>query len=435
MDLQQETSLRQQNVEKLFAACLYQYPLYTFSECQWLEPEVFVNSQIKDFWAAAKNRLDTDISDERAAEIITEITLQSGAYLDFTDWGKNLADIPSPKAYANEISRRSYINLIMNRLPDITGYISLGDELALKGLFQSLAEEDYTGNITIPTALEISNKFEERVEKGSHSVMTNLPPLDAALGGLERKTLTVLAARPSMGKTALSLQIGRSIAALSPSRAAIFSLEMSSIALWARMACPRAGTTWRAVRANEVSPETRAAVQKSSRDLANEFRDKLLIIDETQTTNSIWRACAQNKPDIIVIDHLRFIKDKVGDNENKRLGIITEKLRDMAKSLDIAVLLLAQLNRKVEDRSDKRPTLTDLRDSGEIEENADQILMMYRDSYYSDDPPPNPDPTEVWVRKFRDGTPNTRINLLYDKPSSWFIPARAEEYNLRDITV
>ena len=129
---------------------------------------------------------------------------------------------------------------------------------------------------------------------------------------------------------------------------------------------------------------------------------------------------AVNKPDLIIVDHLRYVKDK-GENENKRQGAICEGLHDLAKAYDIPVLLLVQLNRDVEKLADKRPQMKDLRDSGEIEETADNILMLYRESYYKPpDVPTAKDLTELWIRKFRNGPAGGKVELMFDKASEWF---------------
>jgi len=136
-----------------------------------------------------------------------------------------------------------------------------------------------------------------------------------------------------------------------------------------------------------------------------------------------------------VVDHLRFVKDK-GENENKRQGLICEGLHDLAKAYDLAVLLLVQLNRDVEKRtSDRHPQLSDLRDSGEIEETADNVLMIYRDSYYN--PPTVPtdkDKTELSVKKFRNGPTGMRIDLLFDKKAEWFESANGKQSEKVDYT-
>jgi len=269
----------------------------------------------------------------------------------------------------------------------------------------------------MPTAAQVAEKFITRVNDGNRSVMTWIGNLDHALGGLERQTLTVLAARPSMGKTALSLQIARNVAQ-NGGKALVFSLEMSDVSLWARMACPVVDVDWRDVRSGRISDIKRGELIRSAKDLVERYGDRLLISDTWHTTETIWRTVASERPDLVVVDHLRLVKDEA-QSEVKRLGMITERLKDMSKAYGCATLLNAQLSRKVEERSDKRPILADLRDSGEIEENADIIIMVYRDDYYTYNTGANSE-TELLIRKFRDGPANIQVNLMFNKRSEWF---------------
>jgi replicative DNA helicase len=126
------------------------------------------------------------------------------------------------------------------------------------------------------------------------------------------------------------------------------------------------------------------------------------------------------KPDVVIVDHLRLIGDR-DESEVKRLGMATQELKNIAKECNCAVLCLAQLNRKTEDRDDKRPQLADLRDSGQIEENADVVLMMYREDYYEPLAKQPNVPTELLVRKFRDDILSQQINLYFNTAQQWFV--------------
>ena len=153
-----------------------------------------------------------------------------------------------------------------------------------------------------------------------------------------------------------------------------------------------------------------------------------MIEDQPQTTDTIWQKISNLRPDLVVVDHIRYLKDKGGRDEKevKRLGYITERLHDMAKAFNLPILALAQLNRSLEGRTEKCPTLADLRDSGEIEENADLVLMMHSEDYYKKIKPLVRN-TEVWVEKFRNGPQHTCINLRYDLKRQWFDMGTAVE--------
>lgn len=249
------------------------------------------------------------------------------------------------------------------------------------------------------------------------SIKTGIVKMDESLGGIERQTLTVLAARPSMGKSTLAWQVARNVAT-SGLKAYFFSLEMATPSLWAKAACGAAGVRWRDIRNQTASENQITAVLDWTSRLMNTYGECLLIDDGVNTTETIWQALEKHKPDLVVVDHLRLVADR-GDKETKRLGMITQRMKEAAKSFNCGMLVLAQLNRGVEDRDNKRPTLADLRDSGEIEENADVVLMMHSDDYY--EPTGNPKVlTEVLVRKFRDDVLNQRIVLSFDKAHQWF---------------
>lgn len=264
----------------------------------------------------------------------------------------------------------------------------------------------------------------------NRSIQTYITKMDDALGGIERQTLTILAARPTMGKTTLAWQIARNVAAAGM-RSYFFSLEMSATALWAKAACGALGIRWKDVRSGNVTDEQITMIIDMSIELMNLYGENLLIDDGTNTSETIWAQVERHKPDIVVIDHLRLVADH-HDKEDKRLGIITQRLKDMAKGFNCGVICLAQLNRNVEQQTDKRPTLGDLRDSGQIEENADVVLMLYRDDYYNSeaDDESRYSLTEVLVRKFRDDIMNQRVKLAFDTRHQWFDDPTGKIINL-----
>lgn len=264
------------------------------------------------------------------------------------------------------------------------------------------------------TAIDSAYIFLDLIDNlEGRSVPTFITPVDKALGGLERQTLSILAARPSMGKSTLAWQICRNIAT-NGMKSYIFSLEMSSNSLWAKAACGSLGYRWRDFRAGEATEQQKEALRKEVMRLMNLYGTNLLIDDGMNTTETIWQMVDKHRPDLIVVDHLRLMAD-MDHSEVLRLGHMSSKLKEMAKEFNCAALCLAQLNRNVEKQDDKRPQLADLRESGHIEENADIVLMMYRDDYYDDKKPPSLlSQTELLVRKFRDDILSQRIILNFD---------------------
>lgn len=228
-----------------------------------------------------------------------------------------------------------------------------------------------------------------RVDPG---LRTGLSDLDDLLGGLGAGKLAILAARPSMGKTALALRVARHTAQGQDNNGerrvvAFFSFEMSNRELHLRLISERTGIPYFDIaRPNAISTQARQEVVQAGLEL----RDLRLEIDDTSslTTPQIIARCRaikrrRGRLDLIVIDHLGYIRalDQRAP-QVERLGDITRALKGAAKQFGCAVLLLCQLNRGVEQREDKRPLLSDLRESGQIEENADTVMMLYRPEYY-----------------------------------------------------
>ncbi len=422
--LDELTAQLQNEVEYEFATIVNQYPQYALQQCGWLDGNIVCNSQVRKYWMLLKERMDMGLDDDNAAAISLQAILEAGIEQEIRARAYHLPENATPLAYAQEISRRSYLTQTTASLSDLWKFIQAGDDIKVKEIVEKMSEYGEIGAPTSITSLsDIAESFAVLVGNGQRCIETFIPPIDTLLGGLERQTETILAARPSMGKTARALQIARNVAE-SGKKVLFFSLEMSAVSLWARIACPLVNVTWRDVLANRLHTDVQNNLKQKSAEIAGRLKNNLIVIDTRQTSESIWRTVSTIHPDLVVIDHLRFVKDVLkGENENKRQGKICEALHDLAKAYDLAVLLLVQLNRGVESRgtNDKRPQLADMRDSGEIEETADNVLMIYRDSYYNPPTVATPkDPTELWIRKFRNGPSGGKINLLFDKQSEWF---------------
>jgi len=411
-ELTQLAMFKQRDVEKLFAACVFASPLETVQQCGWLRPEVITDYRISKYWQAVTERIKPELSmTGQATDEILSITVEHDLLHDVSEWaGQTFLYNALP--YANEISRRSYLVNISSKIGDLLKAVQQSDDNLARMTVKSMAELDVTNSTNAPVAFDIAELFDQVVMGGARSIQTHIIPLDNATGGLERQTSTYIAARPSIGKTALAWQIARTVA-YSRLKVLFFSLEMSAVNLWGRASCPLINTTWRDVRAGKLTAEQKERLLAESYKLAANYDENLHIIDAPQTTETIWQATAQYRPDLIIVDHLRNVRDK-HPSEVKRQGMIAERLKDVAKNFNCASLVLAQLNRQSEIRGEKRPQLSDLRDSGEIEEVADLIFMLYREEDNIDNI------TEVWIRKFRDGPRDVLIRLRFDPRQDWF---------------
>ena len=136
-----------------------------------------------------------------------------------------------------------------------------------------------------------------------------------------------------------------------------------------------------------MSDNEKQTLKDKASELMEVYRDNLVIDDRTDhTTDSIWHVVVSEQPDLVIVDHLRLLNDKDRwRSEVKRQGYISQRLKEIAKEFNCHMMVLAQLNRALENRPDKSPTLSDLRDSGEIEENADLVLGLHRPDFYDKD--------------------------------------------------
>lgn len=229
-------------------------------------------------------------------------------------------------------------------------------------------------------------------EKYVDTVPTGFSSLDRILGGLCRKNVTTLAARPGIGKTQLALQISRNVALRIKSLkrdavVVIFSAEMSMEQCIIRLAQAASGVPKNVLRDNTATPEQKAQFNKAL-DL---IRELPILVDETPapTTAQMFIRIAveamlrKDGVDLVVFDYLELAGDKGSEREEARLGEIMRGLKIIAKHFNCPVLVLSQLNRKVEDRANKRPESPDLRSSGWVEALSQQIIMLTRPDYYA----------------------------------------------------
>ena len=251
--------------------------------------------------------------------------------------------------------------------------------------------------------------------------------LGRVLRGLQAARLYVLAARPSMGKTALALQIAWQAVELGKARnVLIVSLEMSLQDLAARLIAQQTG-----IRVEEAMEEPNARrAELVSRISADERLARLASaglwacdrrgLRASEIVAMAHRVAAEHGGlDLLVVDHLGLVALPGGRDKTtaEKLGEVTRALRRLAGDLDMPVLLVAQLNRDVEHRENKRPTMADLRGSGEIEQDADVVLGLYRHRYYDPDLPdsdPRADKAEVWLLKNRTGPAGLSLLLRWD---------------------
>ncbi|MBT8326596.1 MAG: replicative DNA helicase [Bacteroidia bacterium] len=267
---------------------------------------------------------------------------------------------------------------------------------------------------------------------GLSGVPTGFTELDRKTAGWQKSDLVILAARPGMGKTAFVLSMARNAAVLSNKNVAIFSLEMSSLQLVKRLISAEAELDADKLRTGKLQDHEwqQLHTKISTIEEAGLFIDDTPALTVLELKAKARRLKRQRGVDMIVIDYLQLMRaeegNKTAGNREQEISYISRSLKGLAKELDIPIIALAQLSRAVEQRQDKRPVLSDLRESGSIEQDADLVTFLYRPEYYGitqdEEGNDNTGLTELIVRKHRNGQPGT-INLKfigkYGKFTDW----------------
>lgn len=259
--------------------------------------------------------------------------------------------------------------------------------------------------------------------RGPIAISTGMPDLDRRLnGGLRRGNLIVIAGRPKMGKTSIALNIGNNIA-LDGGVTAVLSMEMSKSELHDRNLASIGKIPLdhllEATKMDETDwPRMTAAIQKiNTMELYLDDQGGMSLLDVRNKLKQVKRRAG--KLDVAVIDYLQLMS-ATGDNRNAQIESITRGLKSLAKELDVPIILLSQLNRKLEDRPNKRPQPADLRDSGSIEQDCDVAIFLYRDEVYNPDTP-DKGIAEVNVALNRQGSPGV-VNMVYIGENTRFEP-------------
>jgi len=256
---------------------------------------------------------------------------------------------------------------------------------------------------------------------GVTGLPTGYPDLDRMTSGLQNSDLIIVAARPSVGKTAFALNIAQNVALHTQVPVAIFSLEMPAIQLVQRMLSAEGNIDSHRLRSGYLEP---ADWEKLTLAMAS-LSEAPIFIDDTPhvTVFDIRAKCRRLKAEhglgLVIIDYLQLISGRGGDNRQQEISEISRGLKGLARELDVPVIALSQLSRAVEQRQDKRPMLSDIRESGSIEQDADVVAFLYRDDYYHPDTD-RPNVVEVIIGKQRNG-PTGTVELLYLKNYNKFV--------------
>lgn len=328
--------------------------------------------------------------------------------------------------YGNIIRKYYYLRRIISAC-QTTIQSAMSHEGSIEGYVEEIEKEflsitdqyDTKGIIKADKVLESTiDQIQQRLESDGtvSGVPTGYTELDAITGGLGESDLIILAARPGMGKTALALNLATN-AAFAGYKAAIFTLEMSQEQLMARVLSSESKVDSSKLRKGDLTEEEQDRLMEGARRI-HACKDNLGI-DQTpgitlvELRSRVRRFHKENGLDLVVIDYLQLMGSPKGQEKSREREIseISMGLKELAKELSIPVIALAQLNRGPDARPNKRPKISDLRESGSMEQDADMIFFVYRDEYY------NPDSelagiAEVIIGKNRHGEVGT-VKLAY----------------------
>jgi len=321
--------------------------------------------------------------------------------------------------YAKIVEEKSILRKLIKTSSDIVnmGYeaseeVSIVLDLAEKKLFDILQSRNVRGFSHIKDVLvETFNKLEELYNNKGHitGIPTGFIDLDYKTAGLQNSDLILIAARPAMGKTSFALNIAQYVAVHKNIPVAIFSLEMSREQLVNRILCSEVMIDSHKMRTGKLEDEDWQKIAKALGPLS----EAPIYIDDTPgaTALEIRSKCRRLKLEknlgLVVIDYLQLMQGS-GRSENRQQEIseISRSLKILAKELNIPVIALSQLSRAPETRSEHRPMLSDLRESGAIEQDADLVMFLYRDDYYNQDSDKK-NIAEVIIAKHRNGSTGT----------------------------
>lgn len=410
-----------------------------------IKPETFYFKNHQELYRA----IIAMYEDKRAIDIVTLHTyLQDNGILEKIGGVKVLVELINE--LPNLVYFEDYIRLIQDKFLR-RSLIKLGYEIInsayvtnipLENIFKDLEIEliNLTNKIqksTMSSATEIlSNIFIELKNKSLNPALSGLSSgfydLDSFTQGFQKSDLIIIAGRPSMGKTALSLNIAVNVIKNTKLPVLFFSLEMSKEQLIYRLLTIETNISSMKLKSGNLYKEDWLKLNSAIKDLSSFalFIDDTanLSIQEIQSkVNKI--IFEQNKIGLIIIDYLQLMQNIKFKNENRaqELSQITRFLKILAKEFQVPIIALSQLSRNVENRTNKRPILSDLRESGSIEQDADLVLMLYRDNYYNSfqSKNNNKNVVELIIAKQRNGPIGT-VELEFDAKNTKFLNLKKE---------
>ncbi len=276
--------------------------------------------------------------------------------------------------------------------------------------------------------IHIKDLLKDAYERAAHAkesddysgISTGFKELDILLGGFQKSDLVVLAARPSVGKTSLALDMMRHAALIEKKNVAFFSLEMSNMQIMDRLLGMQSGIPFWEIRTNKLTEEKVIKLANTMGELAdaNIYVDDMAGQHINQIRTKARRLALEQGVDIIFVDYLQLMHGNSRESRTLEVGEVSQGLKNLAKELSVPVVALSQLSRAIEQRQSRRPQLSDLRESGSIEQDADVVIFLDREETWNPDTEKKGS-AEVFVAKHRNG-PTGILELAFVKEIASF---------------
>jgi replicative DNA helicase len=352
---------------------------------------------------------DADIGGLTVSQYLARLAAEATTVINAQDYGRTIYDLSVRRALI--VIGEDMVNEAYDAAVDFAPAKQI--EEAERRLYEVAESGRYEGGFqafaqALTTAVDMAAKAYQRDGKLS-GIATGLHDLDSKMGGLQPSDLIIIAGRPGMGKTALATNLAYNIAkawqgevrpdghitTVNGGIVGFFSLEMSAEQLATRIIAERTGIPSSTIRRGGISEQDFEVI----RDVSLELQNMKFFVDETgglsiaQLAARARRLKRQRGLDLLVIDYIQLLQGSSRRGQENRVQEITEittNLKALAKELAVPVIALSQLSRQVESRDDKRPQLSDLRESGSIEQDADVVLFVYREEYYLQNKEPRP---------------------------------------------
>lgn len=414
-----------------------------------LQPEALITAmervRSEDFYSSGHQRIYEAMielgENNQPVDLVTLTAhLQDGGLLEDIGGVSYLAKLANavPTAanvdyYAQIVEEKSMLRRLIRTATNIVtdGYANSEDVGVLlsdaeKKILEISNRRSSSGFISIRDVLmEVFEKVEFLYSNkgGTSGIPSGFVDLDKMTAGFQRSDLIIVAARPSVGKTAFALNVAQNVGVRAKETVAIFSLEMSAAQLVQRMICAEANVDATRMRTGNLEGDDWEKLTMAIGALS----EAQIFIDDTPgvTVADIRAKCRRLKKErglgMILIDYLQLIqgRGKAGENRQQEVSEISRTLKQIARELEVPVIALSQLSRGVEQRQDKRPMMSDLRESGSIEQDADIVSFLYRDDYY-DKESEKKNIIEIIIAKQRNGPVGT-VELVFLKNYNKFV--------------